>query len=189
MFINRLNIQCVIVMTPARYEDERGFFSETYSRRAMAEAGIKTEFVQDNHSCSTRCGTLRGLHFQAPPAAQAKLVRVVSGAIWDVAVDIRVGSPSYGQHVACQLSAREWNQIYIPEGFAHGFCTLESNTEVVYKVSDYYAPEHDRGLMWNDPELAIAWPVSEPLLSEKDRSQPPLRELEEYFTYKPTINT
>ena len=119
----------------------RDLLSETYSQRALADVGIKVEFVQDNHSLSVPQGTLRGLHFQAPPAAQAKLVRVVRGTILDVAVDIRVGSPSFGQHVCCELSAREWNQVYIPEGFAHGFCTLEPDTEVIYKVSDYYAPD------------------------------------------------
>ena len=188
MFVERLKIREVVAIKPPRYEDERGFFSETYSRRALADAGIKTEFVQDNHSLSVPQGTLRGLHFQAPPAAQAKLVRVVRGMILDVAVDIRVGSPSFGQHVCCELSAREWNQIYIPEGFAHGFCTLEPDTEVIYKVSDYYAPELDRGLLWNDPALEIDWPISDPLLSEKDRSHPLLRDLPQYFTYKPIIN-
>ena len=188
MYVERLTIREVIEIGPDRYEDERGFFSETYSRRALAEAGIEDEFVQDNHSLSVAQGTLRGLHFQAPPAAQAKLVRVVHGVILDVAVDIRVGSPSFGQHVCCELSAREWNQIYIPQGFAHGFCTLEPDTEVTYKASDYYAPELDRGLLWNDPALGIDWPISDPLLSEKDRSHPPLRDLPQYFTYKPKIN-
>ncbi len=123
MITQRLKIREVIVIRPDRHEDARGFFSETYSRRALAEAGIDTEFVQDNHSLSVPRGTLRGLHFQAPPAAQAKLVRVVRGAIFDVAVDIRAGSPSYGEHVSCRLSAEEWNQLYLPVGFAHGFCT------------------------------------------------------------------
>jgi dTDP-4-dehydrorhamnose 3,5-epimerase len=188
MFVERLRISEIVAIKPARYEDERGFFSETYNRRALAEVGIETEFVQDNHSLSVPQGTLRGLHFQAPPTAQAKLVSVVRGAMLDVAVDLRVGSPSFGQHVCCELSAREWNQIYIPQGFAHGFCTLEPDTEVTYKVSDYYAPELDRGLMWNDPALGIDWPISDPLLSEKDRSHPPLRDLPQYFTYKQIIN-
>lgn len=188
MIAERLKIREVVAIRPDRHQDERGFFSETYSRRALAEAGIDTEFVQDNHSLSVPPGTLRGLHFQAPPAAQAKLVRVVRGAIFDVAVDIRAGSPSYGRHVSCRLSAKEWNQLYVPVGFAHGFCTLEPDTEVIYKVSGYYAPEHDRGLLWNDPALAIDWPVSEPLLSEKDRSHPLLRQMPECFTYKPIVN-
>jgi len=188
VFVERLRISEIVAIKPVRYEDERGFFSETYNRRALADVGIEAEFVQDNHSLSVPQGTLRGLHFQAPPAAQAKLVSVVRGVILDVAVDLRVGSPSFGQHVCCELSAREWNQIYIPQGFAHGFCTLEPDTEVTYKVSDYYAPELDRGLMWNDPELGIDWPISDPLLSEKDRSHPPLRDLPQYFTYKQKIN-
>ena len=188
MYVERLTIREVIEIGPDRYEDERGFFSETYSRRALAEAGIEDEFVQDNHSLSVPQGTLRGLHFQAPPAAQAKLVRVVRGAILDVAVDIRVGSPSYGRHVSRRLSAKDWNQLYVPQGFAHGFCTLEPDTEVIYKVSGYYAPEHDRGLLWNDPALGIDWPVSDPLLSEKDRRHPPLGELPVYFKYKPIVN-
>ena len=188
MFVERFKIREVVAIRPDRHQDPRGFFSETYSRRALAEAGIDTEFVQDNHSLSVPQGTLRGLHFQAPPAAQAKLVRVVRGAIFDVAVDIRAGSPSYGRHVSCRLSAEEWNQLYVPVGFAHGFCTLEPDTEVIYKVSGYYAPEHDRGLLWNDPALAIDWPVSEPLLSEKDRSNPLLRQIPECFTYKPIVN-
>ena len=188
MIVERLKIREIVAIRPDRHEDERGFFSETYSRRALAETGIDTEFVQDNHSLSVPLGTLRGLHFQAPPAAQAKLVRVVRGAIFDVAVDIRAGSPSYGRHVSCRLSAQEWNQLYIPAGFAHGFCTLEPDTEVIYKVSDYYAPEHDRGLLWNDPALGIEWPVSEPLLSEKDRSHPLLRQMPECFRYKPIVN-
>jgi dTDP-4-dehydrorhamnose 3,5-epimerase len=188
MIVERLNISEIVLIRADRHEDQRGFVSETYNRRALAEAGIDTEFVQDNHSLSVPQGTLRGLHFQAPPAAQAKLVRVVRGAILDVAVDIRTGSPSYGRHVSCRLSAEAWNQLFTPEGFAHGFCTLEPDTEVIYKVSGYYAPEHDRGLLWNDPALGIDWPVSEPLLSEKDRFHPPLGELPEYFSYKPIVN-
>ena len=169
------------------FRDERGFFSETYSRRTMAEAEIADEFVQDNHSLSVPRGTLRGLHFQAPPAAQAKLVRVVRGSILDVAVDIRVGSPSFGQHVSRALSARTRDQLYIPEGFAHGFCTLEPDTEVIYKVSRYYDSEHDHGLLWNDPAMGIDWPVKDPLLSGKDRLQPMLSELPAYFRYTPLI--
>jgi len=181
MFVERLNIPEIVVIRAERHEDERGFLSETYNRRALSEFGIEREFVQDNHSLSRRKGTLRGLHYQAPPAAQAKLVRVVRGAVFDVAVDIRVGSPSFGQHVSCELSACNGEQIYIPEGFAHGFCTLEPDTEVIYKVSDYYAPAYDCGLMWNDSALGIEWPVSDPLLSEKDRTHPLLGELPEHF--------
>ncbi len=166
-----------------RFEDERGFFSETFHRDRLREAGIDAEFVQDNHSLSRSRGTIRGLHFQVPPHPQAKLVRVTRGAILDVAVDLRRRSPTFGQHVSAVVSAERWNQIYVPVGFAHGFCTLEPETEVVYKVDGYYAPDHDRGLLWNDPELAIDWPVApeEAILSEKDRRHPRLADLEEYF--------
>jgi dTDP-4-dehydrorhamnose 3,5-epimerase len=188
MYVERLKIREIVVLRPDCHEDARGFFSETYSRRAMADAGIQGEFVQDNHSLSVPPGTLRGLHFQAPPAAQAKLVRVVRGAILDVAVDIRVGSPTYGRHVRRELSARNREQLYVPEGFAHGFCTLEPDTEVIYKVTDYYAPEHDRGLLWSDPALAIAWPVADPMLSDKDRTHPRLADLPRYFAHTPLVN-
>ena len=151
----------------------------------LRQHGIDAAFVQENHSLSVDRGVVRGLHFQSPPAGQAKLVRVGAGSILDVAVDIRRGSPSYGRHVAVVLSAAEGNQLFVPEGFAHGFCTLEPNTEVIYKVNRYYSREHDLGLAWNDPELGIAWPVSEgdALLSDKDRRQPALAELPAYFRY------
>ena len=154
-----LAIPEVRLIVPDRFRDERGFFSETYSRRALAEAGIADEFVQDNHSLSVPAGTVRGLHYQLPPFAQAKLVRVMRGAILDVAVDLRRGSPTFGRHVAATLSAAAWNQLFVPVGFAHGFCTLEPDTEVVYKVTAYYSREHDRGIRWDDPELGIDWPV------------------------------
>ena len=162
-----------------KYGDHRGFFSEVYNKRALAEAGIDIEFVQDNHSLSAEKGTVRGLHFQTPPFAQDKLVRVVRGAVFDVAVDLRRESPTYGRHVSMVLSAETWNQILVPIGFAHGFMTLEPDTEVVYKVSGYYAPDHDKGLLWNDPALGIAWPIPEAraILSDKDRRQPRLAEL------------
>jgi dTDP-4-dehydrorhamnose 3,5-epimerase len=169
-----------------RFDDERGFFSETYSHRALAASGIRDEFVQDNHSLSRHPGVVRGLHFQIPPFAQAKLLRVVHGSILDVAVDIRVGSPTFGRHVAAVLSADRWNQIYIPVGFAHGFATLEPGTEVIYKVSDYYAPEFERGVRWNDPALAIDWPVptDAAIVSPKDRRHPMLADLSAYFFYR-----
>jgi dTDP-4-dehydrorhamnose 3,5-epimerase len=165
------------------HRDHRGFFSETYNKAELAKAGVNLEFVQDNHSLSVERGVVRGLHFQIPPFAQDKLVRVVRGAIFDVAVDIRRHSATYGKHVGRIISAQEWNQLLVPVGFAHGFCTLEPNTEVIYKVTNYYSPEHDRGVLWNDPELAIAWPIaeSEAILSDKDRKQPRLRELPNYF--------
>jgi dTDP-4-dehydrorhamnose 3,5-epimerase len=169
-----------------RFDDERGFFSETYSHRTLAASGILDDFVQDNHSLSRHAGVIRGLHFQIPPFAQAKLLRVVRGSVLDVAVDIRVGSPTFARHVAAVLSADRWNQIYIPVGIAHGFATLEPGTEVIYKVSDYYAPEFERGVLWNDPALAIDWPVpaGATILSDKDRRHPPLAALPSYFFYQ-----
>ena len=174
MQVRTLAIPDVKVLTPRQLGDRRGFFSEVYSRRTFAEAGIHTEFVQDNHSLSACRGTVRGLHFQTPPHAQAKLVRVVRGSIFDVAVDLRRSSPTRGRHVSVVLSAESWTQILVPAGFAHGFMTLEPDTEVVYKVSDHYAPDHDQGLLWNDPTLAIQWPIpqDEAVLSDKDRGQP-----------------
>lgn len=187
MIVEPLAIPDVKVIRPQKHGDARGFFSETYSCRDLARTGIDIAFVQDNHAFSAEQGTVRGLHFQTAPYAQHKLVRVVRGAILDVAVDLRTGSPTYGQHVTAVISAEEWNQILVPIGFAHGLVTLEPNTEVLYKVSDYYAPEHDKGLLWNDPALGIDWPVDEAqaLLSEKDKRQPLLAELPAYFDHAP----
>ena len=178
-----LSIPDVWLVYPKIFGDSRGYFSEVYNARALAEGGIDVTFVQDNHSKSGPTGTVRGLHFQIPPYAQDKLVRVPRGRILDVAVDIRAGSPTYGQHVSAELSAAAWNQIFVPKGFAHGFCTLEPDTEVVYKVSAYYAPDHDKGLLWNDPDLAIDWPVApaEAILSDKDARQPAFADLAVYF--------
>jgi dTDP-4-dehydrorhamnose 3,5-epimerase len=183
MDIVALAIPDVKLIRPKKFGDHRGFFSETYSRQAFAAAGFDYEFVQDNHSLSSEVGTVRGLHFQLPPFAQDKLVRVVRGAILDVAVDIRKDSPTYGRHVHAVISAAEWNQILIPTGFAHGFCTLEPDTEVIYKVTNFYSPEHDRGLLWNDPDLGIDWPVTaeQARLSDKDRVHPGLAALAEVF--------
>ena len=174
MQVQELAIPDVKVLVPGRFCDGRGFFSEVYSRKALSESGIDIDFVQDNHSRSAERGTVRGLHFQIPPHAQDKLVRVVRGSVFDVAVDLRRSSPTYGRHVSVVLSAEAGNQVLVPVGFAHGFMTLEPDTEIVYKVSDYYAPNHDQGLLWNDPELGIRWPVSEEevVLSDKDRRQP-----------------
>ena len=174
MQVQTLAIPDIKVFVPRKFGDHRGFFSEVYNRRALAEAGVDIEFVQDNHSLSACRGTVRGLHFQTPPHAQDKLVRVVRGSVFDVAVDLRRSSPTYGGHVSAVLGADAWNQILVPVGFAHGFMTLEPDTEVVYKVSDYYAPDHDEGLLWNDPVLGIAWPIpeDEAALSDKDRRQP-----------------
>lgn len=181
--IRPLDIAGVMLITPQRFGDHRGFFSEVFNRQVLAAAGVDIDFVQDNHSHSAEKGTVRGLHFQSPPFAQDKLVRVVRGSIFDVAVDLRRGSPTYGRHVSATLSARAWNQILVPIGFAHGFMTLEPDTEVIYKVSNYYAPNHDHAIIWNDPDLAIAWPLPESaaILSEKDRKQPRLCEVASPF--------
>src|SRR5213592_4825033 len=170
------DIPDVRLIIPRQLKDHRGFFSEVYSTRLLKDAGIDTTFVQDNHSLSVEKGVLRGLHYQVAPMAQDKLIRVVRGAILDVALDIRRGSPTFGRHVSAVISAENWRQIFVPIGFAHGFVTLESNTEVVYKVSNYYSPAHDRGILWNDPALGIDWGVSaaEAVLSEKDRKNPKL---------------
>jgi dTDP-4-dehydrorhamnose 3,5-epimerase len=169
----------VLLIEPARHGDARGFFSEVWKRSALAAQGFAVDFVQDNHSHSQAVGVLRGLHFQRPPSAQGKLVRVVRGAILDVAVDIRQGSPSYGQHVAVELSAENWRQLWVPRGFAHGFVTLIPDTEVIYKVDGEYDPATDAGIAWDDPALGIAWPTppSGPLLSDKDRRAPKLAEI------------
>lgn len=178
MDIEPLAIADVLLITPPRYADARGFFSETWSARGLAARGFRHPFVQDNHSFSAAAGTVRGLHCQIAPAAQGKLVRAVRGAIFDVAVDIRPNSPSYGSHVTAILSAENWRQLWIPPGFLHGFCTLEPDTEVIYKVTAPYDREAERGVIWNDPDLGISWPV-EPmlaLLSEKDAALPRLRD-------------
>ncbi|NIJ41444.1 dTDP-4-dehydrorhamnose 3,5-epimerase [Parvibaculum indicum] len=168
-----------------RIGDERGFFSETYNERDFRREGLDVRFVQDNHSLSRQRGTLRGLHFQTPPHAQGKLVRVTCGAILDVAVDIRHGSPTFGRHVAFEISAENWRQLYVPAGYAHGFVTLTDDTEVQYKVTDFYSAEHDAGLRWDDPALGIDWRVDagDVVLSGKDTQHPLLAELPPYFEY------
>jgi dTDP-4-dehydrorhamnose 3,5-epimerase len=183
MEVTRLAIPDLLLITPPRFGDARGFFSETYNQERFAKIGITAPFVQDNHSLSARVGTIRGLHFQIPPRAQDKLIRVSRGAILDVAVDIRHGSPTFGQAVSAVLSAENWSQLWIPKGFAHGFCTLEPDTEVIYKVTDLYDPQCDRGLAWDDPALKIDWLAApgEVTLSEKDKNHPRLADLEQYF--------
>lgn len=175
----------VILITPKRFEDARGWFSETYNRTRYAELGIGHEFLQDNHSLSRPAGVIRGLHFQHPPYAQAKLVRCLKGSIWDVAVDIRRGSPTYGRSVSAKLTAERGEQLFVPEGFAHGFLTLEPDTEVAYKVSAVYAPQADAGIAWDDPDLAIDWPlpVEQPLVSDKDARLPRLNQIDSPFDY------
>ncbi len=156
------------LIRPKVFQDERGFFLESYSEKVFAEKGIDVHFVQDNHSLSVKKGVLRGLHFQKPPFAQAKLVRVTRGAVYDVIVDLRRNSPTFGQWQEFELTAKNFQMLFIPRGFGHGFCTLEENTEFIYKVDNIYAPEADSGIIWNDPTLKIDWPVENPILSEKD---------------------
>ena len=190
MQIVETEIADVKLIKPVRHVDARGFFSEVFKENVLREHGIDIHFVQDNHSLSASKGVVRGHHL-LPPFAQAKLLRVTAGSILDVAIGIRGGSPSFGCHVAVVLSAVDWNQIFIPEGFAHGYCTLEPNTEVIYKVSAYYSPEHDRGLLWNDPALGIAWPVpaDEAVVSDRDRRHPVLSHLPRHFHYEPPSNS
>ncbi len=173
----------VLVLTPERFGDARGFFAETWNRRRLAEAGIDAEFVQDNHSLSARAGTLRGLHFQAPPHPQGKLVRCGRGRLLDVAVDLRRGSPTEGGWVGVELSAATGRQIWIPPGFAHGFLTREDATEIVYKCTGYYAPEADRAIRWDS--CGIDWGLEgPPVLSEKDAAAPPLDAVESPFAWR-----
>ena len=181
--IRPLALDGLLEIRPRRFADDRGFFSETWNEAAWREAGIDTDFVQDNHSLSKARGTLRGLHFQAPPAAQEKLVRVTQGSAFDVAVDLRPGSPTYRQWVGVTLSAAKWNQLLIPQGFAHGFLTLEPDTEVQYKASAAYSPAHDRAILFDDPAIGIDWPLpaADLHLSDRDLAAPLLAELETGF--------
>jgi len=181
--IERTRIPEVVALFPPEFTDPRGTFAETYNRRTFSALGIDWEFVQDNQSQSSTRGTIRGLHFQIPPAAQTKLIRVLRGAILDVAVDIRVGSPTYGRHVSQLLSQANKAQLLVPEGFAHGFCTLENDTIVLYKVTRYYSPSHERGLRWDDPALDIDWGITsaQALLNPRDREFPVLSELPNFF--------
>jgi dTDP-4-dehydrorhamnose 3,5-epimerase len=185
LIVQPLALPEVKLIVPRIFRDTRGHFSETYSLRRYADAGIDAVFVQDNHSFSAKKSTVRGLHFQIAPFAQAKLVRVARGAIFDVAVDIRTGSPTFGKYASATLSAEEGNQIFLPIGFAHGLMTLEPDTEVLYKVSNYYSPGHEISLLWNDPALAINWPSngSEPVFSPKDESGIRIAELPPVFEY------
>jgi dTDP-4-dehydrorhamnose 3,5-epimerase len=173
------------IIVPKRHVDVRGWFSETFHEKRLRNAGISCRFVQDNQSRSKQVGTLRGLHFQRPPAAQAKLVSVLRGRVLDVAVDVRQGSPTYGKHVATELSAETGHQLYIPAGFAHGFLTLEDDVVILYKVTDYYAPKLDGGIRWDDAEIAIPWPFKEVdmIISDKDRELPLLKDFTSTFVY------
>jgi dTDP-4-dehydrorhamnose 3,5-epimerase len=179
-----LAIPDLLLVVPRRFGDERGYFVETWNAGKYAALGIGTAFVQDNQSLSALPGTVRGLHFQVPPEPQAKLVRVLRGSVMDVAVDLRRGSPTYGRWCSVTLTAARGEQLFIPRGFAHGFCTLEADTEVAYKVDGYYAPECDAGIFWNDPGIGIAWPVdpAAATLSARDRTLPLLRDFASPFT-------
>jgi dTDP-4-dehydrorhamnose 3,5-epimerase len=172
-----LDLPGLLLLEPIRHGDARGFFSEVWSSRALAAAGLDIDFVQDNHAYSAEAGVLRGLHFQRPPSAQGKLIRVARGAILDVVVDIRQGSPGYGRAATVELSAANWRQLWVPRGFAHGYLTLEPDTEVLYKTDAYYDRATDAGILWNDPALGIDWPVVAPILSEKDRAAPLLADI------------
>lgn len=183
MHVEGLAIADVKLLSPRVFRDARGFFSETWNEQVLSDAGMSVHFVQDNHAYSADKGTLRGLHFQLPPRAQDKLVRVTRGSVLDVAVDLRRASPTFGRHVSAILSAENWKQIWVPKGFAHGYVTLEPDTEVIYKVTDYYSPAHDRGIAWNDPALAIDWGMvaAAVILSDKDTRLPPLASAADIF--------
>ena len=173
----------VKILLPKQFKDHRGFFSEVYSTKLLEDAGIAMPFVQDNHSLSVEKGVLRGLHYQVGPMAQDKLIRVVRGSILDIAVDVRRGSATFGKHATAVVSADNWRQIFVPVGFAHGFVTLEPNTEVLYKVSAFYSPQHERGIRWNDPALGIDWGIREEqaILSARDTQHPLLRDAKDLF--------
>lgn len=186
MLVKKLSLPEILEITPAKHGDARGFFSETYNAKRFSDAGIDLPWVQDNHSFSAPAGVLRGLHYQIPPFAQDKLVRVVRGAIFDVAVDIRHGSPRFGQWCGLTISADKWNQILVPSGFAHGFVTLEPNTEVIYKVTELYSPDHDRAIHYADSDIGVDWPSDgiELTLSAKDQEAPLLRDVDTTFKYQ-----
>lgn len=181
MKITPLKIDGLYLVEPVVHQDSRGFFLESYNEDAFLKNGLNYRFIQDNHSLSCEAGVIRGLHYQLNPKAQTKLVRVTAGAIYDVAVDIRKQSKTFGQWIGVILSEENKRQLLVPEGFAHGFCTLITNTQVMYKVDNFYSPEHDRGIIWNDKDLNIDWPVSNPVLSEKDKKHPEFRNSEINF--------
>ncbi len=185
MEITHTHLQGVVILTPARHGDARGFFSESWNKSRMAQAGLEYDFVQDNHSLSAAVSTVRGLHFQTPPHAQAKLVRCGRGVLFDVAVDIRRGSPTFGQWTGVELSAENGKQLLIPAGFLHGFVTRAPDTEIIYKCSDYYAPDCDAAVRFDDPDIGINWGLgtSEPILSDKDIAAPYLSQIETPFSY------
>lgn len=181
MKVTSLTLEGAKLIEPVVHGDHRGFFMESYNEKLMHENGIKHNFIQDNHSLSAEPGVLRGMHYQLNPKAQTKLIRVISGSIYDVIVDIRKDSPTFGQWQGFILSDANKRQLLVPQGLAHGFCTLAANTQVIYKVDEYYSPEHDRGIAWDDPSLNIDWPVSNPVLSDKDTRHPLLKDAEFNF--------
>ena len=183
MQIEATSLPEVLILTPRRFGDARGWFSETWNAKAMAEAGVDLPWVQDNHSFSAARGTLRGLHYQAPPKAQDKLVRCSRGAILDVAVDFRAGSPRFGKWVGVELSAGDGRQLLVPKGFLHGFVTLTEDTEVQYKCTDFYSPEHDGAVRWDDPQIGIDWGMTAPTLSDKDARAPLLADVASPFLW------
>ena len=184
MKLVKTKLEGVYVIEPPVFGDSRGFFMESYNKAKFQELGIELELVQDNHSLSTEAGIIRGLHYQSAPKAQTKVVRVLTGAIYDVAVDIRPDSKTYGEWVGVVLSEENKRQLLVPKGFAHGFCTLVPQTNVLYKVDEYYSPEHDHGILWNDPDLNIDWPTRRPILSEKDQQQPLFSQINTLRTIK-----
>lgn len=181
MKLTPLKLDGASLLEPITHGDHRGYFMESYNEEVLKQLGIHYNFIQDNQSLSAEAGILRGLHYQLNPKAQTKLIRVLSGSIYDVILDIRHNSQTFGQWAGVILSEHNKRQLLVPQGFAHGFCTLVPNTKVFYKVDEYYSPEHDRGILWSDPSLKIDWPVSEPVLSDKDRCYPTLEQAELNF--------
>lgn len=184
MNLIKTKLKDAYILEPKVFGDHRGFFMETYNAKLLDEQGFSFNFVQDNHALSKESSVLRGLHYQLEPFAQTKIVRVTKGAVYDVILDIREGSPTYGQWEGFILSEDNKRQLLVPRGFAHGYCTLVENTEFLYKVDNYYSPDHDRGIAWDDPELNINWPTSNPILSDKDTKHPNLKDLKRQFIYK-----
>ena len=183
MNIIKTKLEGVMILEPKRFGDYRGFFQESYSKRAFEELGLNYNLIQDNHSLSVEAGTLRGLHYQTNPKAQTKIVRAVTGVILDVVVDIRKNSPTYGQYISAILSADNNRQIIVPKGFAHGVLTLVPNVHLLYKVDEFYSPENDRAIRWNDPDIGIDWHWTNPILSDKDANAPLLKNVDNNFIY------
>ncbi|MGH6769844.1 MAG: dTDP-4-dehydrorhamnose 3,5-epimerase [Xanthobacteraceae bacterium] len=185
MDICRFDVAGPLVLRPQRFRDHRGFLSETFREEPFAAAVTPLRFVQENHVYSARAGTIRGIHFQVAPSSQGKLVRVTRGAVWDVAVDLRNGSPTFGHHVGVELTAENWDQFWVPIGFGHGYCTLEPDTEVIYKLTAPYDASCERAIAWDDPDLALPWPLAarSPVVSERDRHNPSFKDLPIYFQY------